>query len=168
MHNAQPLACCSIVEAYKGQVASLKNKDLRASRCNLNIKGHVQVMVLCRTLWPASTHSASWSMALLSLNARSRRRVTSIAASPGLPAWKDGDAMGENSTLKRTAPSLGLHNRRQTNNNLLSVGSPLCTQAVDVGTPAALVGQCEPLAPVLIWRREGRGDDCHDLRLPQI
>ena len=47
-------------------------------------------------------------------------------------------------------------------------GGTLGTPAVDDGLTALLIGTLEPLAPVLIWCREGRGDDCHDLCLPQV
>ena len=47
-------------------------------------------------------------MARVSRRLRSTRRASSMAASPGLPDSKLGDAIGLNSTLKRTEPSLGL------------------------------------------------------------
>mmetsp|Transcript_5115 Transcript_5115/g.7927 ORF Transcript_5115/g.7927 Transcript_5115/m.7927 type:complete len:274 (+) Transcript_5115:179-1000(+) len=60
----------------------------------------------CQTRRPANTHSDSTSTAPVSRMARSSTTASSDALSPGRPASKLGDAMGENSTLMVTVPSL--------------------------------------------------------------
>mmetsp|Transcript_6999 Transcript_6999/g.28820 ORF Transcript_6999/g.28820 Transcript_6999/m.28820 type:complete len:215 (+) Transcript_6999:245-889(+) len=60
----------------------------------------------CQTCFPASTQSDSTSTAPVSRMARSSTTATSDASSPGRPGSKLGEAMGENSTLMETLPSL--------------------------------------------------------------
>mmetsp|Transcript_8300 Transcript_8300/g.14296 ORF Transcript_8300/g.14296 Transcript_8300/m.14296 type:complete len:201 (-) Transcript_8300:237-839(-) len=60
-----------------------------------------------QTFRPDKTHNASVSIAPLPFKLRSMTRATSTASSEGRPASNDGEAIGLNSTLKRTEPSFG-------------------------------------------------------------
>ena len=59
------------------------------------------------TAWPATTHSASRSIAPESRMLRSMMRASSTASAGGRPASHSGAPMGLNSTPKDSCPSVG-------------------------------------------------------------
>lgn len=82
-----------------------------------------------QTFSPALMQSASVSIALLSRRPRSMTLPNSIAYSEGRPSSNEGDAIGENSVLKRKKPSVGLSGKGSTT-SLVTATKTLPTEKI--------------------------------------